>query len=221
MSDPQSVEGASAIEDAAAGAAGGGSNIARSRRRSKRSRKARQGSGALRTMVARIDTRRMDGLVLAAALLPVVAAMALFHYERTFYPSIWLGATPTEVRYVFGEPSAVGTQGGAESWEYRRADYSESVLYEGGTATRLWCNSFGQGCPAMLGLQQGDVEDTLFSRLGVPDFQAIRGGTKIARYTGLGLEFALSRYQIDTITLTSAHGSFPGWLHRMVVFLLP
>jgi hypothetical protein len=122
-------------------------------RRSRRS--TRSGTNWVSAFV-QISHRHLSKAVLAIFALTLLTAAMLFWSERTYYPQIWLGATPAEVRYGFGAPQKVRQNGALETWAYTFPGYDEFVQFDNGAANKVGCEATGGACPSVLGVK-GDA----------------------------------------------------------------
>lgn len=189
--------------------------------RSKRSKRSKRTGNSVRSAISNIQAVHIDWAVGGAAMLLLGVSAFLFHWEMTFYPRVWLGATPEEVRYGFGDPSAKSGAAERDVWEYRQSNYLESVQFEAGRTAVLSCTSKDSSCPGVLGLAPGAFEDDIRSALGNPDTQVVSDGNKRLEYDALGLSFSLSRFQVNGVWLTDNRVGFLTKLKHFLIFLIP
>jgi hypothetical protein len=189
--------------------------------RSRRSR--RSGRSRTTSASANLHTlhRHLPKAILAIFALTLLAAAMMFWFERTFYPQIWLGATPAEVRYGFGTPQKVRQNGALETWVYAFTGHEEFVEFDNGAANKVGCVSSGGACPGILGIEGGASEFELFSRFGLPNGQKLNNGEKLILYHDLSLSFKLEKFKVISIEIYDSNTS-PAWvLYRFFVFLMP
>jgi hypothetical protein len=153
--------------------------------------------------------------------LTLLAAAMKFGSERTFYPQIWLGATPAETRYGFGEPQKVRQNGALETWAYAFAGYEEFVEFESGRATKVGCEATGGACPGVLDIKGDALEDEIYTRLGLPSDQEISDGEKMIVYRDISMSLKLQKFRVTSINIEKSSGFSLSTIYRFIVFLMP
>lgn len=189
--------------------------------RSRRSRRSKRSGNASVGFILQISHRNLSKAALAILVLTLLAAAMKFRSELTYYPQIWLGATPAEARYGFGEPQKVRQNGAHETWAYTFSGYEEFVEFDNGAATKVGCMSTGRACPGVLGVKGGTFEDELFVRFGLPSGQSLTDGEKIVTYRDLSLSFRLKRFAVTAIEINNTDKASFSILYRFLLFLMP
>ncbi len=193
------------------------SSESRSRRspRSKRSGNSSVGS------ILQISPRHMARAVLAMLALTLLAAAMKFGSERTVYQQIWLGATPAETRYGFGQPQKVSQNGPLETWAYTFSGYEEIVEFENGRATKVGCETTGGACPGVLDIKGGALEDEIYSRLGLPSDQELSDDEKFIAYRDISLSLKLKKFRVTSLSIERSSGLSVLSIYRFILFLIP
>ena len=188
---------------------------------SRRSRKSRRSEKTSLSAILHVIQQQLTKVVLAVFSLTLLAAAMMFWYERTYYPQIWLGATPAEVRYGFGTPQGVRQNGAVETWSYNVAGHEEFVEFDKGVATKVGCVSNGGDCPGILGIEGSASEDELFARFGLPIEQKLSDGEKLILYRDLSLSLNLKRFKVISIEIDGSNKASPSLIYRFLVYLMP
>jgi hypothetical protein len=189
--------------------------------RSRRSRRSKRSGNASVSAIFQISHRHLSRAVLAILVLTLLAAAMKFWSERTFYPQIWLGATPAETRYGFGEPQKVRQNGALETWAYTFSGYEEFVEFENGKATKVGCETTGGACPGVLDIKGGTLEDEIYTRLGLPSDQELSDGKKMIVYRDISLSLKLQKFRVTSIDIEKSTGISLSNIYRFIVFLMP
>ncbi len=189
--------------------------------RSRGSRRSKRSGNSTASAILQISHRHLSKALMAIFALTLLAAAMLFSSERTYYPQIWLGATPAEARYGFGEPQKVRQNGALETWAYTFPGYEEFVEFENGRATKVGCVSNGGDCPGILSIEGGAFEDDLFTRLGLPSDQKLSDGEKTIAYRDISLSLKLQKFRVTSIVIEESNHIEPSVIYRFLVFLIP
>lgn len=181
------------------------------------------------------------GAMAALTLVYVVFTLYTVRHAAMFYGDITIGGTRRETRYAMGTPATIAPPAGpatstqddaalerAPRWYYRAGtattalDFGENGRLRSVTCGDVRLDSFG--CPPALGVTLGMFEDEIWYRLGAPDHESYQGDTKNIGYDGLGLTFALRKFEVVAIKLADARanggGAFP-YLSRVPRLLRP
>jgi hypothetical protein len=189
--------------------------------RPRRSRRSTRSGPTWVSAILQIDHRHLSKVVLAIFSLTLLAAAMKFWSERTYYPQIWLGATPAEVRYGFGGPQTVRQNGALEKWIYTFSGYDEFVEFDNGAATKVGCVSTGGACPNILGVKGNAFEGELLNRFGLPSGQNLTDGEKLISYHDLSLSFKLRKFAVTAIEIDGSDKLSFSMLDRFMMFLTP
>jgi hypothetical protein len=189
--------------------------------RPRRSRRSTRSGTTWVSAFLQISHRHLSMAVLAIFALTLLAAAMKFWLERTYYPQIWLGATPAEVRYGFGGPQKVLQNGALEKWIYTLSGHEDFVEFDNGVATKVGCVSTGGACPGILGVKGDAFEDELLNRFGLPSGQNLTDGEKLISYHDLSLSFKLRKFAVTTIEIDVSDNVSFTMLDRLLIFLIP
>ena len=164
----------------------------------------------------------------------VVAALALVYIGLSWrdfssntggYGDLWLGATPEEVSYYEGKPTAelADGAGGGQEWIHDTNGRHLETHFAAGRAVELACGTVGSAseCPSALGFSVGDTEDSLYKRLGPPTSEGIVNGVKAMHYNDIGFTFLLERGQIRRIVLQQTSQRLGAMIGRYVRWAIP
>jgi len=137
------------------------------------------------------------------------------------YSGLALGASKTDVRYIFGAPQ--GDQQAAR-WNYAAGTSAYAVHFDpAGKVTQIDCASVaGRAsslCPAVFGIAPGAGEHDVLQRLGAPSSQGFVGNTKRLNYPAIGVSFVLAQSQVVQIEHGKAQDA--GFARQMLWQLLP
>jgi hypothetical protein len=189
--------------------------------RSRRSHRSKRSGIASVSAIFQVSHRHVSKAVLVILILTLLAAAMKFRSERTFYPQIWLGATPAETRYGFGEPQKITQNGALETWAYAFSGYEEFVEFENGRATTVGCETTGGACPEVLDIKGGTLEDEIYTRLGLPSDQELSDGKKMIVYRDISLSLKLQKFRVTSIDIEKSTGISLSNIYRFIVFLMP
>jgi hypothetical protein len=110
------------------------------------------------------------------------------------------GMSKTDTRYIAGKPE-VETQ---DYWGYASRESRTMVAFDQNQrllSVRCDAQMATSGCSPFLSIGIGTSEDKVWTALGTPDRQSYEGETKNIAYDGLGVEFALERFVVKSITM--------------------
>lgn len=161
--------------------------------------------------------------IMTCIMIAFVLANAFWLYSRlSYYGSLWIGATPSEVRYAVGPPTLMSGGEGSESWTYAHSGLMFEAQFSNGRLERYTCRVVSATvlCPEIMGVQNHFPESDVLNMYGQPNRVWFVGETKYIAYDELGLIFGLSRLEVSSISVGRAHvDPFTRVLRYLRVFL--
>jgi hypothetical protein len=151
-------------------------------------------------------------------------ALTLYFVSQAakLYGGVVAGMQRADVRYVLGSPNSIAMAGesvarpgsgsdaaaseAASQWLYRRGGTLTTIGFEPDTGRVAFVSCYDKdvtelGCPPVLGIGIGTVEDRIWFRLGRPSSERYNGEVKTIAYNELGLRFDLRKLVVERITL--------------------
>lgn len=174
-----------------------------------------------RSSLRLISDQQLSVFVSIVFVATLLSSTIMLNKELTYYPQIWLGATPSEVLYGFGAPQEQRSKGALETWVYVLPAYKEYVEFENGRAVEVGCERTSGDCPKIWDVKSGIFETELFSALGVPSKQVLINGSKEVYYEDLSLSMKLEKFRITSISLHRPRELGFSYFYRFFLFLLP
>ncbi len=195
-----------------------GPSVGQQRRR--RSQKRNKGK------VPRIRDPRIGKFVRNVMIMLAVGygALTLYWVQQAAkrYATVVSGMQRADVRYVLGSPESIAMPGqsvalrvsgsdaaaseAASQWLYRRGGTLTTIGFEPDTGRVAFVSCYDKdvtelGCPPVLGIGIGTIEDKIWFRLGRPSSERYNGEVKTIVYNELGLRFDLRKLVVERITL--------------------
>ncbi len=137
------------------------------------------------------------------------------------YPPVKVGMTPSEVRYLLGEPGAI--EAGGDVYHYSEQGREVAVRFSSaGRMESVACEAGTSGlptCTEVRGLGIGAHEFDVLRTLGGPSRETFRGNEKTMYYDGLGTALQMRLLRVKQIELhegAGVTGYFPRALFAMV-----